>query len=138
MMHASPVVAVIQARMGSSRLPGKVLKPVAGKPLLWHIIHRLRQCRTVDRIAVATSTDPRDAAIEQFCVDEGIACLRGPLHNVLERYRMAAERTGAATLLRVTGDAPLIDPGLIDYLVTGMTRACADFAQLEAGALCAH
>jgi len=138
MMPASPVVAVIQARMGSSRLPGKVLKPVAGKPLLWHIIHRLRQCRTVDRIAVATSTDPRDAAIEKFCADEGIACLRGPLHNVLERYRIAAERTGAATLLRVTGDAPLIDPGLVDYLVTGMTRAGADFAQLEAGALCAH
>ena len=133
-----PTIAVIQARMGSSRLPGKVLMPVAGRPLLWHIIHRLRQCRTLDGIAVATSTDPRDTAIEEFCAGEGVACIRGPLHNVLERYRLAAERTGAATLLRVTGDAPLIDPGLIDYLVRGMTDAGADFAQLEAGALCAH
>src|SRR5471030_2574250 len=78
-----PVIAVIQARMGSSRLPGKVLMPVAGRPLLWHIIHRLRQCRTVDGIAVATSTDPRDNAIEEFCAGEGVACIRGPLHNVL-------------------------------------------------------
>ncbi|MBA2587614.1 MAG: aldo/keto reductase [Alphaproteobacteria bacterium] len=131
-----PVVAVIQARMGSSRLPGKVLMPVAGKPLLWHSIHRLRQCRTVDRIAVATSTDPADDAIESFCAGEGIVCVRGPLQNVLERYRLAAEATDAATLLRITGDAPLIDPGLIDYLVQSLGDG--DFVQLEAGALCAH
>jgi len=135
---SQPVVAVIQARMGSSRLPGKVLMPVAGKPLLWHILHRLGQCRTVETIAVATSTEARDDAIAQFCGDAGVICVRGPLHNVLERYRLAAERTGAATLLRVTGDAPLIDPGLIDYLVDGMVRAGGDFAQLEEGTLCAH
>jgi spore coat polysaccharide biosynthesis protein SpsF (cytidylyltransferase family)/aryl-alcohol dehydrogenase-like predicted oxidoreductase len=135
---AKPVVAVIQARMGSSRLPGKVLMPVAGRPLLWHILHRLRQCRTVDVAAVATSTDPRDDAIAQFCIEAGIPCVRGPLHNVLERYRLAALQTGARTLLRVTGDAPLIDPGLIDYLVSSMMAAEADFAQFEPGILCAH
>ncbi|HWY64707.1 MAG TPA: aldo/keto reductase, partial [Rhizomicrobium sp.] len=133
-----PVVAVIQARMGSSRLPGKVLMPVAGKPLLWHIVHRLGQCRTVDRVAVATSTDPRDDAIAQFCGQAGVACIRGPLHNVLERYQLAAAETGAQTLLRVTGDAPLIDPGLIDYLVSSMTEAEADFVQFAPGILCAH
>ncbi len=133
-----PVVAVIQARMGSSRLPGKVLMPVAGKPLLWHIVHRLGQCRTVDVVAIATSTDPRDDAIEQFCADTGVICVRGPLQDVLERYRLAAVRTGAQTLLRVTGDAPLIDPGLVDYLVSGMSGVAADFVQLETGALCAH
>lgn len=133
-----PVVAVIQARMGSSRLPGKVLMPVAGKPLLWHIIHRLRQCRTVDSVVVATSVESCDDAIAQFCADAGVVCVRGPLQNVLERYRLAALKTGARTLLRVTGDAPLIDPGLIDYLVHGLTKAGADFVQLEAGALCAH
>ena len=131
-----PVVAVIQARMGSSRLPGKVLIPVAGQPLLWHIIHRLGQCRTVDKIAIATSIDPADDAIEQFCAGLGVVCVRGPLQNVLERYRLAAQATGAQTLLRITGDAPLIDPGLIDYLVDGL--AGGDFVQLEAGALCAH
>ncbi|HET7086084.1 MAG TPA: aldo/keto reductase [Rhizomicrobium sp.] len=134
----SPVVAVIQARMGSSRLPGKVLMPVKGQPLLWHIIHRLRQCRRVDQVAIATSTDPRDDAIAQFCAAQDIACVRGPLQNVLERYRLAAKATGAQTLLRVTGDSPLIDPGLVDYLVSGMTAQGADFVQFEAGALCAH
>jgi spore coat polysaccharide biosynthesis protein SpsF (cytidylyltransferase family)/aryl-alcohol dehydrogenase-like predicted oxidoreductase len=131
-----PVVAVIQARMGSSRLPGKVLMPVAGKPLLWHILHRLRRCRTIDAVAIATSTDASDDDIVQFCAEEGLTCVRGPLQNVLERYRLAAERTGATTLLRVTGDAPLIDPGLIDYLVAGM--GTCDFVQFEDGALCAH
>src|SRR5882757_5215079 len=138
MPDISPTFAVIQARMGSSRLPGKVLMPVAGKPILWHILHRLGQCRSVDTIAVATSTEPLDDAIEQFCADEGVICVRGPLQNVLERYRLAAARTGAQTLLRVTGDAPLIDPGIIDYLVCGMIEAGADFVQLEPGALCAH
>lgn len=133
-----PVVAVIQARMGSSRLPGKVLMPVAGKPLLWHILHRLKKCRTVDNVAVATSTDPGDEAIAQFCAEQGVACIRGPLQNVLERYRLAAIETGAQTLLRITGDAPLIDPGLIDYLVYTMVKAGADYVQFETGALCAH
>ena len=133
-----PVVAVIQARMGSSRLPGKVLMPVAGKPLLWHILHRLRQCRTVDNVAVATSTDPLDDAIAHFCTEHGVTCIRGPLQNVLERYRLAALETGAQTLLRVTGDAPLIDPGLIDYLVYTMVRAGGDYVQFETGTLCAH
>lgn len=135
-MTTGPVVAVIQARMGSSRLPGKVLIPVAGQPLLWHILHRLGQCRTVDRIAVATSIDPADEAIEQFCAGQRVVCVRGPLQNVLERYRLAAEATRAQTLLRITGDAPLIDPGLIDYLVESL--ADNDFVQLEEGALCAH
>jgi spore coat polysaccharide biosynthesis protein SpsF (cytidylyltransferase family)/aryl-alcohol dehydrogenase-like predicted oxidoreductase len=133
-----PVVAVIQARMGSSRLPGKVLMPVAGQPLLWHILHRLKKCRTVDHVAVATSTDASDNALAQFCAEAGVTCIRGPLQNVLERYRLAAVETGAQTLLRVTGDAPLIDPGLIDYLVYTMVKARGDYVQFETGTLCAH
>jgi spore coat polysaccharide biosynthesis protein SpsF len=138
MRDTAPVVAVIQARMSSSRLPGKVLTPVAGKPLLWHIVHRLSRCRTIDRIVVATSVDASDDAIEAFCTAEGIARVRGPLDNVLERYRIAAEETGAGTLLRVTGDSPLVDPDFTDYLVTMMFQARADFVVLEPGAMCAH
>lgn len=138
MPDIGPVVAVIQARMGSSRLPGKVLAQIAGRPLLWHIVHRLRQCRLVDSIAVATSIDTRDDALEAFCVQENIACVRGSLDNVLDRYRQAAEQTGAKTLLRVTGDSPLIDPGFADYLIAGMGEQGGDHVQLAPGACCAH
>jgi spore coat polysaccharide biosynthesis protein SpsF len=138
MSDITPVVAVIQARMSSSRLPGKVLMPIAGEPLLWHLVHRLRQCRTVDSIVIATSTDARDDALEALCTQEGIVCVRGSLDNVLDRYRLAAERTGARTLLRITGDSPLIDPGFIDYLVSGFAGTDADYVQLEPGARCAH
>src|SRR4051812_31068148 len=129
MTGISPVVAVIQARMSSSRLPGKVLMPIAEKPLLWHVVHRLRQCRSVDRIAVATSTDARDDAIEAFCAAERILCIRGSLDNVLDRYRLAAERSEARTLLRITGDSPLIDPGFVDYLIAGFAVSGCDHVQ---------
>lgn len=138
MPEISPTVAVIQARMSSSRLPGKVLMPIAGKPLLWHIVHRLALCRHVDRIVLATSTAPSDDAIEKFCADAGVLCARGSLDNVLDRYRLAAEQTGAATLLRVTGDSPLVDPGFVDYLVEALAEKGGDFAVIEPGALCAH
>ena len=138
MTSAGPVVAIIQARMSSSRMPGKVLAPIAGKPLLWHLVYRLRQCMTVDRVVVATSTDARDDALAAFCHDEGIACIRGSLDNVLDRYRLAAECTDAGVLLRVSGDSPLIDPSFIDYLVDGLQQAGVDFVQLAPQALCAH
>jgi spore coat polysaccharide biosynthesis protein SpsF len=138
MPETHPVIAIVQARMSSSRLPGKVLMPIAGKPLLWHIAHRLGQCRTVDGVAIATSVDGRDDAIEAFCAAEGIICVRGSLTDVLDRYRLAAERTGAQTLLRVTGDSPLIDPGFVDYLVGAMLSAGKDYAIIQPGALCAH
>ena len=72
------IVAVIQARMGSTRLPGKVLKPVAGKPLLWHIVHRLQKSKRIDAIAIATSTNPLDDAIAEFCTAHGVTVVRGP------------------------------------------------------------
>lgn len=137
-MTRAPTVAVIQARMSSTRLPGKVLMPVAGQPLLWHIIHRSGQCRGVDRVCVATSDDARDDAIAAFCAGLGVACVRGPLLNVLERYRLAADMTGAGTLVRVTGDAPLLDPGLVDYLLDALGDQDGDFVQMIAGARCAH
>ena len=138
MPDIAPVVAVIQARMSSSRLPGKVLMPIAGKPLLWHLVHRLRKCRRVDQVAIATSTEASDDAIAEFCREEDVICVRGSLNNVLDRYRLAAGQTGARTLLRVTGDSPLIDPDFVDYLVAGLADTNSDFVQLEAGSLCAH
>lgn len=130
--------AVIQARMTSTRLPGKVLMDAAGKPLLWHVIHRARQCARVDTVVVATSDDASDDALEAFCRGEGVTCIRGPLLNVLERYRLAAEATGATTLVRLTGDAPLVDPGIVDYLLDALAAEDGDFVLMDPGARCAH
>ncbi len=121
------VAAVIQARMGSTRFPGKVLAPLAGKPILWHVIHRLRRCKTVGVVAVATSSSPSDDPLERFCAEEGVPVIRGPEHDVLRRYVLAQERFEADVIVRVTGDAPLVDPGLVDQMVLQLTRDGADW-----------
>src|SRR5215813_2608178 len=109
MMSEPRIVAIVQARMGSTRLPGKVMKLIAGKPLLWHVVHRLKRCRTLDAIAIATSTNPRDDAIESFGREEGIEVIRGSEDNVLERFALAAKETNADIIVRVSSDAPFID-----------------------------
>ena len=132
------VVAIVQARMGSTRFPGKVLRPIAGKPLLWHVTHRLKRCRTLHEIVIATSTHPRDDAIESFCLEEGIEIVRGPEDDVLGRFLLAAEKFLADVIVRVSSDAPLLDPSFIDHLVQTLIAQDGDYVQLEPGALCAH
>jgi spore coat polysaccharide biosynthesis protein SpsF len=132
------VVAIVQARMGSTRLPGKVMKPIAGKPLLWHVLHRLKHCRTLDDIAVATSTDPRDDAIESFCREEGIEVVRGPEDDVLARFALAAKYMRANIIVRVSADAPFIDAEFVDHLVTALIAQNGDYVVVEPGAACAH
>jgi len=132
------VVAVIQARMGSTRLPGKVLKPIAGKPLLWHIVHRLKACRLLEDIAVATSVNPADEAIVEWCNQEGVIVVRGPEDDVLARYARAAERLDADIILRVSADAPFIDAGFVDHLVATLIEQDGDYVLLEEGADTAH
>ncbi len=128
---APRVVAIVQARMGSTRLPGKVLKPVAGKPLLWHVLHRLTRCRTLDWVIVATSDNPRDDAIESFCRGEKIDVVRGPEDNVLARFKLAAEQTEANIIVRVSADAPFIDPQYVDHLVKALIAADGDHVVVE-------
>jgi spore coat polysaccharide biosynthesis protein SpsF len=132
------VVAVIQARMGSTRLPGKVLKPIAGKPLLWHIVHRLKACRLLEDIAVATSVNPADEAIVEWCNQEGIFVVRGPEDDVLARYARAAEKLDADIIVRVSSDAPFIDAGFVDHLVATLIEQDGDYVLMEDGAECAH
>jgi spore coat polysaccharide biosynthesis protein SpsF len=132
------VIAIIQARMGSTRLPGKVLREIAGKPLLWHIVHRLRECKTVQSIAIATSTHERDNAIADFCRAENVTCIRGPEENVLARFTLAASRTKADIIVRVCSDTPFLDAGFIDHLVSQLIEQDGDYVTLEPGALCAH
>src|ERR1700761_5062227 len=132
------VVAVIQARMGSTRLPGKVLRPVAGKPLLWHIVHRLRGCQLLEDIAVATTVNPADEAIVEWCNAEGTTVVRGPEENVLARYATAAEKLDADIIVRVSSDAPFIDAGFVDHLIATLIEQDGDYVLLEEGAETAH
>ena len=135
---APRVVAMVQARMGSTRFPGKVLKPVAGKPLLWHVLYRLTRCKTLDWIVVATSDNPRDDAIETYCREQKIDVVRGPEDNVLQRFKLAAEKTEADIIVRVSADAPFIDPQFVDHLVKTLIAAEGDYVLVEPGQQCAH
>jgi spore coat polysaccharide biosynthesis protein SpsF len=132
------IVAVIQARMGSMRLPGKVLRPIAGQPLLWHIVHRLKKCRLLEDIAVATSTNPADEAIVEWCNANGVMVVRGPEDDVLARFATAAEKLDADIILRVSSDAPFIDPGFVDHLTATLIEQDGDYVVMEDGADCAH
>ncbi len=111
------VEVFVQARMGSTRLPGKVLKPVLGKPLLEFLVERLRQAKEIADVVILTTTQPADDVIVQFCQKKGIACLRGSEDNVLERYYQAALQRRPDAIVRVTSDCPLIDPEVLDQVV---------------------
>lgn len=108
---------VVQARMGSSRLPGKVLKDIAGRPMLSYQMERLRRVKRAERIVVATTDQPADDAVERFCQKEKIACVRGSEHDVLARYHLAIERFPADVVVRITADCPLIDPAIVDEAI---------------------
>jgi spore coat polysaccharide biosynthesis protein SpsF len=110
-------VAIIQARMGATRLPGKVLMDIAGKPMLVRVVERVRQSTQVDLVVVATSSEPEDNEIETVCEQMDYACYRGDLHDVLDRYYQAARRYSADVIVRLTADCPLIDPGVIDQVL---------------------
>ncbi|HTQ14928.1 MAG TPA: NTP transferase domain-containing protein [Rhizomicrobium sp.] len=132
------IVAVIQARMGSTRLPGKVLKPIAGQPLLWHIVHRLKRSQFIEDIAVATSTNPRDDAIVEWGKASGVTVVRGPEDDVLARFARAAELLDADVIVRVSSDAPFVDAGFVDHLIASLLEQDADYVLLEEDAVTAH
>jgi spore coat polysaccharide biosynthesis protein SpsF len=132
------VVAVIQASMGSTRLPGKVLKPIAGKPLLWHIVHRLKGCRLLEDVAVTTSVNPADEAIVDWCNSQGVTVVRGAEDDVLARHARAAEKLDADVIVRVPSDAPFIDAGFVDHLVATLIEQNGDYVLAEDGADLAH
>ena len=132
------IVAVIQARMGSTRLPGKVLKNIAGQPLLWHIVHRLKQSQFIEQIAIATSVNPLDDAIVEWGRANNVPVVRGPEDNVLARFARAAEQLDADIIVRVSADVPFIDAGFVDHLIEALIAQDADYVLLEDGAVTAH
>jgi len=112
-----PVVAIVQARMSSTRLPGKVMKGIAGRPMLWHVVNRLKAAKLVDEIVVATTTGREDDLIEEWCKLNGTPVSRGSLDDVLDRYYRAASSFEAKTIVRITSDCPLIEPVLVDRAI---------------------
>jgi spore coat polysaccharide biosynthesis protein SpsF len=111
------IAIIVQARMGSTRYPGKVLRTVNEKPLLMYLIERLRRVELAHEIIVATTQEPQDDIIERFCVDNQIICFRGSTNDVLARFLGAIEKYAIDVVIRVTGDCPLIDPALIDDII---------------------
>ena len=111
------IIATIEARMSSSRLPGKVLKPILGRPTLELLIDRLRQAKSLNEVVVATTTNTADDAIEAVTREIGVSCYRGSEDDVLDRVLKAAQSVNADVIVEITGDCPLIDPYVVDRLV---------------------
>jgi spore coat polysaccharide biosynthesis protein SpsF len=122
-------VAIVQARMGSSRLPGKSLMRIAGKPMLAHVLERLSAARTLDHFAVATSIAPRDAAIVDLAREMGAEAFAGSEEDVLDRTYQAAQAASAEAVVRITGDCPLIDPQVVDRTVAFFKDTGADYVR---------
>ena len=122
------VTAIIQARIGSTRLPGKVLADIDGHPMLWHVLRRTRAAETLHEVVVATTTEPADDAIVADCRDRGVACFRGSEEAVLDRYYQTALQHDAQAVVRITSDCPLIDPEIIDKTVRAFLEEKPDYA----------
>lgn len=115
------VLAIIQARMGSSRLPGKVLKPLCGKAILYHILQRIACVEAVDETAVATTRNPIDKPIAEFAQSQGVSCFRGSEEDVLDRFFQSARTFDAKSddvIIRLTGDNPFVDPKICSELLS--------------------
>jgi len=110
-------IAIIQARMSSSRLPGKVLLDIAGEPMLARVVERAQRAKFVDKVIVATTTDPSDDPVGEFCTEHGYDFTRGSLHDVLDRYYQSARQFDADVIVRLTADCPVLDPEVVDQTI---------------------
>ena len=134
MVDQRSVTAIIQARMGSSRLPGKVLIHILGKPLLSYILERLNQVDMIGKIVVATSLDNEDDEIALFCDSIGFEYFRGKQNDVLDRFFKAAKQFPSSHFLRITGDCPLVDPETINDLLELYFTRKFDYCAVATGA----
>lgn len=112
------VNAIIQARCGSTRFPNKVFALIDGKPLLWHVVNRLKYATKIDDIIVATTVSEKDDMIEEWCKENNVHCFRGSEENVLNRYYSASEAFPSDYVVRITADDPFKEPKVIDAVIT--------------------
>ena len=122
------IVAIIQARMGSTRLPGKVMLPIGTKSMLTRVVRRVQKSQVLDQVIVATSTQPEDDRIVEECNVLCVPCYRGSEQDVLDRYYQAAKQYQADLIVRITADCPVIDPQVIDLVVMKCIQSKADYA----------
>ena len=111
-------IAIIQARMSSTRLPGKVLREINGQPMLAHVIERAKRAKLVDEVVLATTTDPSDDPVAEFCATRGYKFTRGSLNDVLDRYYQSARQYQADVIVRLTADCPVLDPEIVDRTIS--------------------
>lgn len=124
------VVCIIQARMSSTRLPGKVLLPLAGREVLAHVLDRLAVCEAIDDVIVATSDHPSDDVLAQWCNSHDVPVFRGSLDDVLDRYYQCAVQARADAVVRITADCPALDPTIVDEVVRGFKAGNYDLFYL--------
>jgi spore coat polysaccharide biosynthesis protein SpsF len=120
-------VAIIQARMGSTRLPGKTMMDLAGKPVLWHVLNRVSQAKLIEKVVVATTVNAEDDVLAGFCAEHGIAYCRGSQDDVLDRFYRCAKAHGARDVVRITADCPLHDPAVIDMVIREYLKGGYDY-----------
>jgi spore coat polysaccharide biosynthesis protein SpsF len=125
-MRNGPVGAIVQARMSSRRLPGKVMRPLHGRPMLAWTLGRLARAARLEGLVVATSAGADDDPVAALCRDLGVPCVRGPLDDVAARFALALEATGWSAFARVSGDSPFIDPAIVDRAVDRFRAGAAD------------
>jgi len=111
------IAAIIQARMASSRFPDKVMKIIVGKPMLWHQINRLRKSELIEKLIIATTDKIQDRIIIDFAKENNILYFAGSEEDVLNRFYYSAKKFKVETIVRITGDCPLIDPSLVDMII---------------------
>jgi spore coat polysaccharide biosynthesis protein SpsF len=121
------IASIIQARMGSTRLPGKVLMEIEGKPMLWHVVERTKQAEKIDEVILAIPDTKENDVLEDFALKNNIKYYRGSEENVLSRYYKTAKEFKIDFIVRITSDCPLIDPAVVDLVVEKYFEHKVDF-----------
>lgn len=126
------ILCIVQARMGSNRLPGKVLKDIDGHPMIYYTLTRLIKSKYIDEIVLATSNKEIDDPLEEYTVKElKMDVFRGNENNVLERYKLCCDKYKGDIIIRITGDCPLIDPCIVDNVITKFLLSNYDYVRLD-------
>ena len=125
------ILAIVQARMGSTRLPGKMMKQINGKPMVFYLPEQLKYSKLIDQVVIATSIQPENDEMFEYLKSSGVEVFRGPEDDVLKRFVMVAEKYKPDIIVRITGDEPLIDPCLVDKVIQEHIDSGADYTSTK-------